>query len=138
MNYIIVYVISKGLKIGVYAMQACRAIHLGGLHFHTFFCLPVKNNETIQRFKELAIAKLIGKPKNLRILQMMQVLFIDEISQVSTEMLAIFDIILRKVRNSNIYLGGLLVIGTLDHKQLPPVKEKQFMTSPHILHHSNL
>ena len=97
-------------------MQACRAIHLGGLHLHTFFCLPVKNNASIQRLAELAITKLIGKPKNLIILLMMQVLFIAELGQVSTEILAILDIILRKIRNSNMYLGGLLVIGTLDHK----------------------
>ena len=52
---------------------------------------------------------------------MVQVLFLDELGQVSSEMLAVLDIILRKVRNSNTYLGGLLIIGTLDHKQLPPV-----------------
>ena len=66
-------------------------------------------------------------------LQMMQVLFIDELGQVSTKMLAVLDIILRKVSILNIYLGGLLVIGTLDHKQLPPLKGKPFMTLQHIL-----
>ena len=30
-------------------------------------------------------------------------------------------------------MGGLLVIGTLDHKCLPPVKGKPFMMSPYIL-----
>ena len=64
---------------------------------------------------------------------MMQFLFIDKLSQVSTEMLAVLDIILRKVRNSNIYIGELLIIGTLEHKQLPPVNGRPFMTAPHIL-----
>lgn len=63
----------------------------------------------------------------------MQLHFIDELGQVSTKMLDTLDIILRKVRNTNSYLSGLLVIGTLDHYQLPPIKGKPFTTSPHIL-----
>ena len=63
---------------------------------------------------------------------MLQILFIDKLGQVSTEMLAVLDIVLRKVRNFNIYLGGLL-IDTSDHTQIPPVKENPFMASPHIL-----
>ena len=63
----------------------------------------------------------------------MQVVFIDELSQVSIQMLDVLDSILRKVRNSNIYLGGLLISGTLDHKQLPPVNRRPCMISPHIL-----
>ena len=42
-------------------------------------------------------------------------------------------IILQRIRNSNIYLGGLLWICTLDHKQLPPITGKPFLTSPHVL-----
>ena len=133
MNYVLLYAMSKGLKVGISAQQACRAVHLGGLHLHKLFSLPVKDQASIHRLAELAITRLISKPKLLRVLQMVQVLFLDELGQVSSEMLAVLDIILRKVRNSNTYLGGLLIIGTLDHKQLPPVKGKPFMTSPHVL-----
>ena len=64
---------------------------------------------------------------------MLQIIFLDELGQVSSEMLAVLDIILRKVRNSNTYLGGLLIIGTLDHKKFPPISGRLFMTSLHIL-----
>ena len=64
---------------------------------------------------ELAITCLIGKPKNIRVIQMVQVLFIDKLDQVSVEMLDVLDIILHKVRNYNIYLGGLLITRSLDH-----------------------
>ena len=59
---------------------------------------------------------------------MMQVLFTNELGQVSTEILAILDIILRKVENFSIYLGGLLITSTLNHKQLTPVDVRPFMT----------
>ena len=32
MSYIILYAISKGLKVGISAIQACHTVHLGGLH----------------------------------------------------------------------------------------------------------
>ena len=35
-NYIILYAISKGLKVGVSAMQAYHTVHLRGFHLHIF------------------------------------------------------------------------------------------------------
>ena len=64
---------------------------------------------------------------------MMQALFIDNLGQVFIEMLAVLDVILHKVRNSNICLGGLLIIGNLDHRHPPPVNGRLLMASPHIL-----
>ena len=68
MNYIILYAISKVPKVGVSAMLACRAIHLGDLQHHKK-CLPVKNNASIHCLCELAITEIIGEPKNHRILR---------------------------------------------------------------------
>ena len=130
MNYIILYTISKGLKVEVYAMQACRAVNLVVLHLHKKY--RSENSTSMHCLAELAITKIIGKPNNLKILQMTQTLFIDKLGQVSTEILAVLDIILRKVRNSHIYLGELLVVDTLDHKQLTPIKGTILMISLHI------
>ena len=66
-------------------------------------------------------------------LKKINILFIDEIGQVSSELLGALDIILRKIRNNDIFLGGLLIICTIDQKQLSPVKGKPFLTSPHVL-----
>ena len=41
--------------------------------------------------------------------------------------------ILRRVRNNNIFLGGILFICTLDHKQLQPIDGKPFLVSPMVL-----
>ena len=64
---------------------------------------------------------------------MVDVLFLDEVGQISCEMLSCLDIILRRIRQNNIFLGGLLFICTLDQKQLPPIEGKPFLVSPMIL-----
>ena len=93
----------------------------------------MKTYLTLHQVAELAIEGLLRNPVSLQILKQINVLFVDEIGQISSEMLSTLDIILRRIRNSNIYLGGLLFICTLDHKQLPPIKGKPFLTSPHVL-----
>ena len=44
LNYISVYAMSKGLKVAMTALMAKRAVHLGGIHLHKLFYLPVKRN----------------------------------------------------------------------------------------------
>ena len=121
MNYIALYTISKGLNVGVTAMMSQRAIHLGGIHIHKLFALKVSGRMTLHQMADAGIDKLLKDPVLLHTLKNLHVILIDEIGQVSAEMLAILDIILRKVRGCNIFFGGLLIISTLDHKQLPPV-----------------
>ena len=53
--------------------------------------------------------------------------------QISSQMLSCLDLILRRVRNNNIFLGGMLFICTLDHKQLQPINGKPFLVSPMVL-----
>jgi len=46
---------------------------------------------------------------------------------------AILDLIMRRIRDSNLFMGGLLIIGTLDQHQLRPIKGLPFLLSPFIL-----
>ena len=48
-------------------------------------------------------------------------------------MLAILDIILRKVKKSNIYMGGVLLLFTMDHLQIKPINGRPFLTSANII-----
>ena len=64
---------------------------------------------------------------------MIDIIFLDEVGQISSELLTCLDLILRKLRNNNIFLGGLLLICTLDHKQLQPINGKPFLVSPMVL-----
>jgi hypothetical protein len=63
----------------------------------------------------------------------MDVLLIDECGQISAEMLAIIDVILRNVRKSIYPFGGVLIIGSFDHKQLGSIRGLPFLLSHHIL-----
>ena len=115
------------------AMMSKRANVLGGIHIHKLFKIPCKGKQNLHRLAELAIIGMKRKPEWIQVISSLNILFIDEIGQLSAEMLCTLDIILRKVRQNNIFLGGLLVIGTMDHKQLPPVNGTPFLVSPHIL-----
>ena len=53
--------------------------------------------------------------------------------QFSAEMLATFGIIMRQVRNSNIFMGGVLIIFTIDHFQIQPIRGRPFLTSCHVI-----
>ena len=66
-------------------------------------------------------------------LQALDVLFIDESGQVSSELISTLEIILRILRGNTIPFGGVLIICTLDHTQFLPVKGKPFLVSFHNL-----
>ena len=130
--YMALYAISKGLRICMSSVMCKRSISLGGTHIHLLFGLTVTKNTTINRNVELALINLLNNNEKLLFLRTLNVLFLDEIGQISTELLCIMDIILRRIRDNDIFMGGILVIGTLDHKQLPPVQGHPFLTSPNV------
>lgn len=133
MMYLALYAASKGLKCVTSAMMCNRALQLGGVHAHQLFLLPTEEHLTPHRKAELAIAKLLRTPKKLNLLRTLDVLFFDEMGQVSAEMLNIFDMILREVRNTNVYMGGVHLIFSMDHTQIQPVKGRPFLTSCNVL-----
>ena len=93
----------------------------------------VKNNCPIYRLAEHNLINLMKDPVSYHILTVIDILFFDEIGQCSAENLSLLDIIFRKVRKNNIFFGGVLLIGTLNHKQLAPIQGKPFLLSSHIL-----
>ena len=48
-------------------------------------------------------------------------------------MIALLNKILQYIRGNNIFMGGLLIISTLDHKQLQPVSGRPFLVSAYII-----
>ncbi|KAL3924935.1 MAG: hypothetical protein SGILL_000742 [Bacillariaceae sp.] len=133
LNHGIVYAISSGLFAMTTAVLADRAFLLGGQHFHKLFRLPVRDSRNPQRLAELAVISLQRKPIMLSLLRYLDVLFVDELGQLSAEMLSVLDIIMRRIRESSLFMGGVLVIGTLDQVQLRPIKGLPFLLSPYVL-----
>ena len=58
----------------------------------------------------------------------------DEFGQQSAEYMATYDFILIHVRKSNVFMGGLLLVGTMDHMQIQPANnQRQFLTENQIM-----
>ena len=72
--------------------------------------------------------KIIEETKENGLLTIYRCTIFDEMGQYSAEFLATFDIILRKVMNSNILFGGVLVIFSMNHTQIQPICVRPFLT----------
>ena len=88
---------------------------------------------TPYRQVKLALIKLFNDPQKMDFLRTINVIFFDEMGQCSAEFSAIFDIIMRQVRNSNIFMGEVLPIFTIDHSQIQPIRGGPFITSCHVI-----
>ena len=115
------------------AMMAKRSIQLGGKHLRKFFCIPIRNNIPAYRKAELAVLDILRNTKKLEFVLTVDVYFIDELGQISADLLAVIDIILRIVRNNNLYMGGALLICTMDHTQIQPIRERPVLTCSHMI-----
>ena len=62
----------------------------------------------------------------MNILCTLYVLLIDEIVQVPDEILSVVEIILRRVRDIQVLIDGLLIVSTMDHTQLQHVRGRPF------------
>ena len=133
MQYCILYAYSKGLFALPTAMMSRRSVFLGTKHLDWIFCLPFEKNYSAYKTADHAIGKLMQYPERENVLKCLDVLFIDEIGQVPAELLSTIDIILRRVRNSQIVFGGVLIIGTMDHTQLQPVSGRPLLLSSLII-----
>ena len=114
-------------------MMAKRAIQLGGKRWHYLFGVPTGRNLSPHQISEQKILNIIKTSKILNFIKSIDILFCDEIGQVSAEFSSSIDIGLRRVSNNNIVLGGLLIIGTIEHTQIQPIERRLFLTSSHVI-----
>jgi predicted GIY-YIG superfamily endonuclease len=69
----------------------------------------------------------------LHLILCIDVLICDEIGQLPADFFATIDMILRRIRDNSLYLGGVLLICTLDHLQIQAFTNRPFLTSTHII-----
>ena len=128
------YCISKGLTTFITAAQSARAIVLGGVHLHKTFLFPFHHlTKNVYRSASLTIVQLNKNPLLLAALKRLDILFVDEIGQHAAEVWSIIDIVLRRIRSSHLYLGGVKTFSTMDLFQLPSFDGKPFLLNPYIL-----
>ena len=134
MLYVVIYAITKGLFISPTAKMSHRALQLGGLNWDKILCLRgSETNINGHRRAELAINQIRKNRKREDFLLTLNVIFADELGQISAEEFALYEMILRNVRNSTVFMGGILIIGTLDHLQIQPIHGRPFLTANSII-----
>ncbi len=135
----------------VVAPTGVAAINAGGVTMHSFFQLPFGpyvadaprgfglNENMVDKNALLGKLKLGGNKRTL--IQELELLVIDEVSMLRSDMLDAIDTILRMVRKRNKPFGGVQVLFIGDLYQLPPVvKEteatifKTYYQSPFFFH----
>ena len=120
----------RGLYVMTMMLLAERSLYLCGIHIHKLFAVPVCEFSSVQRTAELALFSLYRSPEKMAMLQVLDVLCVDELGQFSSGLISILDIILRRLRNSSKFFGGVLVLSTMDPRQLRPIKGQPAMLSP--------
>ena len=123
------YGMSKGLNVTTTAIMAERANALGGRHIHFLFALPGESTRNIHKVIDKAIRMLNRNPEKLQFIRTLDVLLIDEMGYMSAELLNILDTIFRCIRGKSAFMGGVLVLGTMDPQQLQPIKAKPLLLS---------
>lgn len=131
------YAIANGLNVQPTAIQASNAVAIGGVHIHPLlFGIPVLQGQNVgpMRLAKLACQRVMNNPKLLYPpLLTMDVIFLDEIGRMSSELMTVIDVILRTVRRLTELYGGVTILSTLDHTQLYPIGGHPFLCSSHIL-----
>lgn len=115
----------------VVAPTGVAAINAGGVTMHSFFQLPLAPYVPVQPSGFGGISRAVDRHsllRNLRfgkekrkVIQELELLVIDEVSMLRSDMLDAIDTILRHVRQDDAPFGGIQVLFIGDLYQLPPV-----------------
>ena len=135
MVYMALYSISKGLFCTAAARMCHRSLQMGTQHWHSILGLPGNEDKVSNPYRraELAVARMKRRPLSEDFVKSLHIIFADELGQLSAEDITVFDYILRQVRCSNLFMGGILLIGSLDHKQIQPIDGRPFLLAHSVI-----
>lgn len=105
----------------VVAPTGVAAINAGGVTIHSFFQLPLSPYVPGSEYRD----KFNFSKEKLRIIRALDMLVIDEISMVRSDLLDAIDNALRKYRRSALPFGGVQLLMIGDLQQLAPVVTPQ-------------
>ncbi|HSN08386.1 MAG TPA: AAA family ATPase, partial [Hanamia sp.] len=110
----------------VSAPTGVAAINAGGVTLHSLFQLPFTPFLPTSGSKSELLAKLKYNKQRQDLMRKMELLVIDEISMVRSDVMDAIDIILRSVRRRHeLPFGGVQLLCIGDLYQLPPVAQRQ-------------
>ncbi len=108
-------------SIVIVAPTGVAAINAGGVTIHSFFQLPLSPYVPGSEYRD----KFSFSKDKLRIIRALDLLVIDEISMVRSDLLDAVDNALRKYRRSHLPFGGVQLLMIGDLQQLAPVVTPQ-------------
>ena len=114
------YSMCKGLSCMVTTVAGEKEAQFGGLHLHRLIPLPINTKLLVMKQVESTVQRLYCEPMRLILLKSLDALIIDEIGMLNSEQWCVLDHVLRFYNNCNLPMGGVLVIGNRDPKQLGP------------------
>ncbi len=105
------------------SLLGIRASDLSGTHLHSLFCwTPQKHKSTPYKTALSALNRIMRKHLLHHIILALNALFIDELGTLSNQQLAVLDIMFQKYHNSPLPFDGLLILGSLDPRQIGVIK----------------
>ena len=114
-QYSCINAVAKGLKIITTSLQAKRNLNIGGKeHLHRLLCLSINEKIIPFRTAEMALLRLSRNPVKVNVLRQVDIIFIDEVGNLSAELSSVLDIILQKLRERNVPYGNVRLMTTLD------------------------
>ena len=107
-----------------------KAAQFGGMHLHRLIPIPVKTSLPVMKQVESTVQRLYHDPLRLTFLKRLDVLVIEEVGMLNSEQWSVLDHTIRFVNNSNVPMGGILVLGNGDPIQLRPPSGPLLWISP--------
>ena len=127
------YAMCKGLNCLVTTLAGEKAAQHGGLHLHRLIPMPVSSTLPVIKQVESTVQKLYLDPLRLVLLKSLDVLLVEELGMLNSEQWSVLDQTFRFVNNNNLPMGGVLVLGNGDPKQLRPPSGPLLWISPIVL-----
>ena len=125
----VAYAICQGLHCMITSLAAERSASLNGKHINALIPFPVDAGSTCESLARVALSRLQREPMRSRYLQSLNIIFLEEISMISSELWAAIDQVLQTLCSNFVPFGGKLIIATGDFFQLPPPSGSSLISS---------
>lgn len=107
-------------KVAAVAPTGVAAINIGGSTLHSFFGIGLGLTST--NSISSVMKKVRGNKEAVRRIQETDVLLIDEVSMLSSDLLELLDVVAREIRRvEDVAMGGMQIVAVGDFYQLPPI-----------------
>jgi hypothetical protein len=107
-------------KVAAVAPTGVAAINIGGSTLHSFFGIGLGLTTATSSLSSV-MKKVRGNKEAVRRIEETDVLLIDEVSMLSSDLLELLDVVAREIRKVDVTMGGMQIIAVGDFYQLPPI-----------------